>query len=469
VNDSVEVLSHTALEASGTAPTHGVGHGPDPTIRLPRHRSIFDPLGPVMGPFTRPIVRPVVLQYRAAEKVLGRHALTRVLATVPRTSGFALRTVRRRRRAEPLPGFPETKLTPKLIGSVALDEAILTMAMAPDRFPHREDYRRVGAELATARELFGSQGWLADPRSYHRSPPSLTADDVRITRGWAHGLGYERIHFPSEFEPRTDEPGRDRWVDFEPNRQASAWVLRHDDDHPRPWLVCVHGFGMGQAFMEFPAFHAMHLHRELGLNLIGPTLPLHGARKVGAFSGDQFLSFDLMNSVHGLTQSAWDIRRVLSWVRAQEVPPAGVGMYGVSLGGYTTALLAALEPDLALALAGIPVSDFPTLYESQSPPVIRRRSIEHGILGGPAEDVHRVVSPLAMAPLVPAEKLAIFAGLGDRLAHPRQAHDLWMHWGEPRMRWYPGNHVGFLWSAKVRAFVDEMLLASFPGQERSEW
>jgi hypothetical protein len=411
----------------------------------------------ILGPLTRPLVRPVVHRYRAAEKALGRHAVTRVFATVPKTAGFAVRTVRRRKRADPLPGFPETRLTPKLVGSVALDEAILTLAMAPDRYPHRADYERVGAELAAAVDLYTANGWIDDPRSYHRTPPPLALDDVEVTRGWAHGLGYERIHFDSGFEPRPGEPGRERWLAFEANQRASAWVLRHDDDVPRPWIVCVHGFGMGQAFMEFPAFHAMHLHRELGLNLIGPTLPLHGARKAGSFSGDQFLSFDLMNSVHGLTQAAWDIRRALSWVRAQTVPPAGVGMFGVSLGGYTTALLAALDPDLDLALAGIPVSDFPTLFEAQSPPVIRRRSIEHGILGGPAEAVHRVVSPLAMAPLVRQESLAIFAGLGDRLAHPRQAHDLWSHWGEPRLRWYPGNHVGFLWSAKVRAFVDEVL------------
>jgi esterase/lipase len=37
----------------------------------------------------------------------------------------------------------------------------------------------------------------------------------------------------------------------------------------------------------------------------------------------------------------WDIRRILHWIRAQGAP--SVGVHGVSLGGYQTALLAALE------------------------------------------------------------------------------------------------------------------------------
>jgi hypothetical protein len=176
-----------------------------------------------------PIVAPVVHQYRSVERLLGRHAVTRAFGVVPRTTGFALRTVQRRARPAPVPGLPQARLTPRLLGSVALDEAILTMAMAPDRFPRRSDYERVGAELREAHELYAARGWIDDPASYHRRPPDLAELDVQTTRGWAHGLGYDRIWFPSEFEPRPDEPARDRWLGFVTNRTAGAWVLRHDD------------------------------------------------------------------------------------------------------------------------------------------------------------------------------------------------------------------------------------------------
>ena len=67
----------------------------------------------------------------------------------------------------------------------------------------------------------------------------------------------------------------------------------------------------------------------------------------------------------------------------------------MSLGGYTVALLAGIEPGLDGVVAGIPVADFPGLFHRHSPRHIRVRAIEHRIMGGTAEDVYRVVSPLA--------------------------------------------------------------------------
>jgi len=43
------------------------------------------------------------------------------------------------------------------------------------------------------------------------------------------------------------------------------------------------------------------------------------------------------------------------------------------------------------------------------------------------------------------------------MAVPSQAHALWEHWERPTISWFPGNHVGYLWSAKVSGFVDRVL------------
>ena len=207
--------------------------------------------------------------------------------------------------------------------------------------------------------------------------------------------------------------------------------------------------------MDLFSFHASHLHDALGVNVAAIVLPVHGARKPNRLSGEEFLGFELMNSVHGITQAVWDVRRLLGWVRRQD--PTGVGVFGVSLGGLITALVAALDPDLDLALAGVPMIDFPGLINHHAPVHLHMRSIEHHILDGTAQDVHRVVSPLAMPPLVPPAARAMFAGLGDRLATTAQAHQLWEHWEEPETCWFPGNHVGYLWSEGVWRFVDSAL------------
>ena len=405
-------------------------------------------------------VRNLRHRFRNVEKSLAKVAPARMFAAIPRTGGFAYRTLLRRHSGDRSAGLPDTRLTPSLLAHVAMDEAIITAAVGPNRLPTRSDFERVSGELRDARALYDEHGWIQDPGSYHRVPPAL--DRVQTKPGWANGLSYELVLFTSEYEPHENEPGRERWLDFHTNRTASAWMLRHPDSDStqRPWLVCIHGFGTGQAYMDFPAFHVSHLHHDLGLNLLGPVLPLHGHRRVGRFGGDQFLSVDLINSVHGLSQAVWDIRRLLGFVRAHEPGGQHVSVYGVSLGAYVAALLACFDADLDAVIAGIPVSDFPALYGSQSPPVIKARSIEAGILGGPAEMVHRVVSPLALPPLVPSQRRFIFAGEADRMSHPRQAHNLWRHWDEPRILWYPGNHVGYLWSGAVKHFVDEALVAS---------
>ncbi|HLM96465.1 MAG TPA: alpha/beta hydrolase [Acidimicrobiales bacterium] len=343
---------------------------------------------------------------------------------------------------------------------VAADEAFLAMAMAPSRFPRRADYARVSAELSDAKQMFSSRGWIADPSSYHRMPPALGSEDVRTSRGWAMGLGYERIAYDSGFSPRSDEPGTERWMGYEPNRRAVAAIVRRPDDAggPRPWLVCVHGFAMGYPFMDFTGLHTAKLHRALGVNVALPVLPLHGPRKVTRVSGEPFLSFDLMNTVHGFAQAIWDIRRLLSWIRAQGAP--SIGLYGVSLGAYVVALLAGMEDGLDAVVAGIPMVDLPTLFHEQSPAHIRARSIEHHIIGGPVEEVFAVVSPMSFAPKVPQDRRFIFAGHGDRLALPEHAHRLWEHWERPGISWYWGSHVGYLWSRRVATFLKGSLSAS---------
>ena len=392
-------------------------------------------------------VDEVVRRCRDVEKALARRAPARALAAVPRTARFMGATVVRGTR-QATSGLPVPAASPALAAQVAMDETILALAMGPNSFPRRADYERVGAELAHAELLFRTRGWLDDPASYHREPPPLL--DPAIGKGWALGQRYERLLFPSGWLPREEEPGAERWAGYEANRTAVATVLRHPGG-PRPWVLGIHGFGMGYPFMDFVGLHALHLHRNLGLNVVLPVLPLHGPRKINRMSGEAFLSWDLINTVHGLSQAVWDIRRVLSWIRAQGDPP--VAVHGVSLGGYTASLLAGLEDGIGCVVAGIPVVDFPALFRSQSPHHVRLRAIEHGILRGNAEVVHRVVSPLALAPRVPHDRRFIFAGLGDRMAPPTQAHLLWKHWDEPEVCWYGGNHMGYLWSSQVSDFL----------------
>ena len=91
-------------------------------------------------------------------------------------------------RGEVADSLPAPHLSVGLAAQVAMDEALLAVAMTPRRLPLPGDYARVAAELADADDLYTRSGWIEDPRSYHRTPPPLSDGDIERQQGlgdWA--------------------------------------------------------------------------------------------------------------------------------------------------------------------------------------------------------------------------------------------------------------------------------------------
>jgi hypothetical protein len=348
---------------------------------------------------------------------------------------------------------PSPRLTLGLTAQVALDELMLGWMKSPRRYPAEADYAAVARELREAAVLYRERGFVARPETYHRDPEPIAPT---VERKWSSGLGYERLSWPSAYTPHEGEPGRDRWLAFEANRTSYAYALRGDPT--KPWLMCIHGFGTGMALTEFFAFRARRLHQELGLNLLFPVLPIHGPRKVGRLGGQELMSYELQNFVLGMAQAMVDIRGAIGWIREQGGET--VGVHGMSLGAYVGSLLVTIEPGLEMVLAGAPLCDIPKLFEHHSTVTLRRQADPDGTLGAVAKEVHTVISPLARPPLVPEDRRYVYAGLGDRMSTPPQAQRLWEHWGRPKIAWYEGSHLTFLWSSTVTRFVEDALRES---------
>jgi hypothetical protein len=77
--------------------------------------------------------------------------------------------------------------------------------------------------------------------------------------------------------------------------------------------------------------------------------------------------------------------------------------------------------------------------------------------------VQRVVSPLAFAPRVPADRRFIYAGIGDRISTAQQAHQLWHHWDRPTILWLPTGHVRATVMGDVHRFVRRAVYSSLLG------
>jgi dienelactone hydrolase len=359
-------------------------------------------------------------------------------------------------RLEPLTeGVPAPIPSARLSAEVAADEALLATIRPFLPLPGRAEMVRIEGEVSAAKEMFESQGWLEKPADYHDAPPLLESPTLRNDR--AHGIDYEHLSFASSYEPHSDEPGRDRWLSYEANRTAHAWVLHHHHAN-RPWLVCINGYQMGYAGIDLFAFPPDWLHHGLGLNLVIPVLPLHGARKMGRRSGDGFVSGDILDTIHAEAQAMWDIRQILSWVRAQGDP--AVGVLGYSLGGYNTALLSTLDDRLSCVIAGIPLCDIPSVMRRHASELELRNIEGNGLDYERMSEVMRVVSPLVLEPRPSTDRRFIFAAVADRVVPPEQARKLWEHWEQPRIEWYQGAHITFRAHSGVRLLIEDALRAS---------
>jgi hypothetical protein len=333
---------------------------------------------------------------------------------------------------------------------IACDEAMLGWMQARTAVPDDDEIERVTRELETG--LDRARDPLREPDPLERRPPPLA--QYELAPLVVRGERFAELRAESGWAPASDEPGWERWISRSGNRELRAAVLRHPGA-PRPWLICLHGYRMGQARLNLRLFDPLRLHHSLGLNLLVPVLPLHGARSIGTRSGDFFLDGRLVETRHALCQSVWELRRMVAWTRAEGAP--AVGVYGISLGALCAALLASVEPDLDQLLLGMPLCDVADVLFRHAPPDRIARMNSQGLTRERVEEWLRPVTPLARTPKLAPDRVTIFAGTGDRIVPPGQALALHERWGRPRLEWLDAGHLTFFGDPRFRPIEAEAL------------
>lgn len=350
--------------------------------------------------------------------------------------------------------LPVPEMDLRLAAEIALDESVIGSLTTVMGVYGKPIQARVGEELEATLDWLRAGGWLNEPASFHEPPPPL--GPVAVASKRIAGLDCEIMRFESEFDPRRGAPGRDRWIGYANNRNAEVRLVRQS--RSRDWLICVHGLAMGHAQLDLRAMGAGWLH-ERGVNLAFPVLPLHGPRAINpAISGAGFITGDVTNTLHALTQAAWDVRRLVGWLR--EEGAERIGLAGMSLGGYTTALVASLEDEFDCVIAGIPAAEFGELTCYHASGRALAVAQEANITPERISVALTPVAPLVLTPKIPRDQRFIFGALADRFVPPRQVETLWRHWEEPEIEWYAGGHLGFRFHAEVRDFVDRALRAT---------
>jgi hypothetical protein len=347
---------------------------------------------------------------------------------------------------------PEPDSDLHMQSKVGFDEAIMGYFLIAGRLPGGKRAERMCDEAMELGHALDTRGWIDYPDRLHQAPDP--PDQVNAQSAKRYGFDYERISFDSGFKPDPALPGAERWAQHHGNNRAVAWMLRHPGP-TRPWLVCIHGYRMGESWIDFGLFKPGLLHKKLGLNILMPILPLHGPRRIGRKSGDQYLDGDLLDLLFAQSQALWDLRRWIAWLRSNEDRPQ-IGVYGVSLGGYNTGLLTGYEAGLDFCVAGIPVVDFAEALWRVIPPPHRAYFEARGLKESRYRELLRPVSPLVMPCRVPRERRFVFAATADRVVPVAQPAALAQHW-DVETRWYQGSHMSIGNEVEPRATLDEAM------------
>ncbi len=323
------------------------------------------------------------------------------------------------------------------IGLRTLGALAVSSAIVPS-LARRTELRRTLASLEVYRELASHRDTARTfPRPDAAPPVELVKREAALTR-WLPGT-VDLLRFPSSYVP-TNPAARVSYGRVARNSTAWAQHWRHDDG-PRPTVVVVHGFMASPAwfnklFFQLPWWYAN------GYDLLLVTLPFHGRRaRQLQYSGAGLFGGGPSRLIEALLHAVHDLRQWIDHLEEQGVTQ--VGMTGLSLGGYLTAVMAAVDERLHFAIPNAPVTDLADLTSSWFPMgglvtgMLAREGIDHDAFAA-AMAVH---SPLHYAPRLERDRLFIIAGLGDRLAPPAHAERLWEHWDRPRVHAFPGNHV----------------------------
>ena len=356
------------------------------------------------------------------------------------------------------PGHPTADLGFVPLLAAGIDLGVLGVMKKTRRFPKREDLIRVRQEITTTRNLFEDRGFLTTPASFHADAPAASL--IKTSRGWCPTGRYTHLNFPSGYRPPPGDRVGERWLRHRKNQRAHAWMVERDP--AGPWLICLHGLGTGSPWLDLPAFEADILHNKMGLNLLFPVLPLHGPRRDAGVERGGLLSFELIESLHGVAQGVWDTRRLIAWLR--ERGASDIGLYGQSMGSYIAALVAGLE-SVNMVLSSIPLCDIPTLFHIHSPKRLQHETADLDILGDELNDVFSVISPAQLCPTPPRHRRFIIAGQSDQITKRSQALALWQAWRGPNLTWFNGGHLSYFWSAEARRARHQALQCLMPSTQ----
>ncbi|MCV7301854.1 prolyl oligopeptidase family serine peptidase [Mycobacterium barrassiae] len=338
----------------------------------------------------------------------------RLIVDSSAVADFALRTA--------IASLIATTMLPTLVGG-----------LRSSRARAEQDQLRFYSELAAAQ----------DPALSFPAPtsvPRVASRTANPLAEWIAKGNVQNIRFDSSFEA-VNPALREQCRGFTRNNVVHAQHWRHDDG-PHPTLCVIHGF-MGSPYLFNGLFFSLPWFYRSGYDVLLYTMPFHGSRaeKGSPFSGYGFFSHGFSGFAEAMAQAVHDFRSIIDYLEFTGVDR--IALTGMSLGGYTSALIASVDDRIQAVIPNVPVVAPDQTVDEWFPAnkVVQLRSLLSHTDSELTRGAALYSSPLNYQPLVPKDRRLIITGLGDRLAPPEQAEMLWEHWDRCAFHWFPGNHI----------------------------
>lgn len=349
----------------------------------------------------------------------------------------------------------------KVYGSAAMDyvlrtglASLVTVAMAPQLLSATKMRR----ELSLLK-FYADMADRADPAEVFAAPPRHVHIDQALTAWPAYrpkGIPSRLLRFTSPYVAVNPALR----TAYGLHRQSHTVAAQHwiHPDGPRPTLIFTHGY-MLDSYGLNSAMFSLRWFYEKGYDILLYTLPFHGYRKglLHPFSGFGFFANGFAHLNEAMLQSVFDLRILMNYLEDTGVRKMGIS--GLSLGGYISALTACADSRPAFVVPNAPAVLLTDMVR-EWPPMSRifgHVMPRNGVSIQDQRHYMAIHTALTYKPMVDPRRVLIIGGAGDRFTPPRYVKLLHEHWTGSQIHWFPGNHIMHLKQGDYLRFMKKFM------------
>lgn len=272
--------------------------------------------------------------------------------------------------------------------------------------------------------------------------PDIQIQERELPALWSQGVEIKRrgLRFTSPFTALNPAAAADI-ARMRHNAVSHAEHWCHGD-WPRPTIIVAHGFASDAAWLNARALALGSFYRA-GYDVLLFTFPHHGPRAepFRPFNGFGVFGHGLLHFNEVTLQAIHDLRVFMNHLRARQVER--IGITGISLGGYTAALLACVDDRLDYCIPVVPAVTPIDAFLAWQPTgmLLSRLMLSQGVGVAQMRGLVAIHNPLTYASPMAGERVLIIGGAGDRVTEPHHVELLHRHWPGSTLHWFPGNHV----------------------------